>query len=142
MDSTNFDSNIKELLYLIPMDEDDSEVSFHADRLEDVWWLRDSPPLSPAYGGQLLSEVVEKAVNVLRVSHHSSDVTLSHGKQADCPRRQRHGDSETDMADPHRQYLGGLLQGLGDELRNVELEMAVVGDRMDKMEEIFGDGIL
>ena len=46
------------------------------------------------------------------------------------------------MADPHHQYLSGLLQGLRDDLHNVELEMAVIGDRMDKMEETFSDGIL
>ena len=77
-------------------------------------------------------EVVEKVVNILWMSYHSSDVSLSHRKQADCPCRQRQGDVETNMADPHRQYLSGLLQGLRDELHNVELEMAVVGDRMDK----------
>ena len=80
MDSINFHTNIKNLLPLIPMDKDNSEVSFHTDRFADVWWFPDSLLLSTEYGGQLLSEVMVKAAKVLRVSYHSANVSLSHGE--------------------------------------------------------------
>lgn len=66
-DPDTFANDFKTFLPRFRIDEDDTDLSFDADRLDMVWWEADSPPLAENHSLIPLEELWNKATKARRV---------------------------------------------------------------------------
>ncbi|KAF9234144.1 hypothetical protein BU15DRAFT_79332 [Melanogaster broomeanus] len=121
------DQSLPKILTAIPLANDDSDISFKIDELQDVWWTADSPSLCANYAKQPLADVVQKA--------HLVRCTYDPTKRADPL-------TALQMLDIQRKLVADMLKKKKEELQLVEYELAIVSDRMTAMEDTFWSDLL
>ncbi|KAG9310037.1 hypothetical protein JVU11DRAFT_10078 [Chiua virens] len=111
--SNNFTNNLQIFVPQLPVDNDDTNLSFDADRVDMVWWTAESAPLANDYYLMPFEELWRKAT----VAHRADDLfTITDTG------------TEEQVIDAFQQSLTDVFQKLKVEQDDVELEMAVVNE--------------
>ncbi|KAG9308925.1 hypothetical protein JVU11DRAFT_11386 [Chiua virens] len=160
-DSDNFTNNLQTFVLQLPVDNDNTDLSFDTDWVDMVWWTAELAPLP---------RVLPKP-HSLMVSHHHHhphlamdplyphrslplpddyylipfeelwrQATIAH--RADDPFTIADTSTKEQVIDTFQWSLTDVFQKLKVEWDNVELEMAVVNEQLKAMESMFGSHIL
>ncbi|KAG9310020.1 hypothetical protein JVU11DRAFT_10056 [Chiua virens] len=111
--SDNFANDLQTFVPQLPVDNDDTDLSFDADRVDMVWWTAESAPLANDYYLMPFEELWRKA-------------TVAH--RANNPFTITDTGTEEQVINAFQRSLADVFQKLKAEQDDVELEMAVINE--------------